>query len=401
MKWAILIEIPNEFMNEFETERRLFLKHLTYSLAGAAFGSAIGCAGPIYKSNSNHPNKGKVFLCMGDTVESSTLRIIDWNTFGHVDYKVPVTWAHSILQHSVDPNIIYVFENLGSCARLNLETRETVKVDHRTTMQLFSGHGVSDRSGEFLFCSQIPTMSDQPSITVRNAHTLEIVDTLKQDSQGSHQIVHLPNSNVIAWGNMRSLKNNFAGAITFYDYAEKKIISSSEFKMPVLHVLALSSNEVVGVSFPANLHIDKLTSPFTHTSKENSVVVYSDHQTPLGPMYYAKSDGTHKEFWSESQKDFFNYNFGLAGIKGGARFLSGHLGSGKVILWKNFEIEKVFSVPNPLHIAVSDDGSEFMVLSNGVEVYSLESLSKIHTIPIDRPVAVLSGYKNVYGKVTA
>jgi hypothetical protein len=396
---SVLQEAERRMMDLDVLKRREFLRLMSGALAGTGL---FACAGPLPKptpSNAAYGAKGKVFLSLSDADDRSTIRIFDWDSGEHRDVEVPIGLPHSVLLHPKDPSILYVYESLGSCVKVETKTGRHIKIDHESSSEMFAGHGVLDRSGELLFSTQGLSGSRRGVVTARDSGSLRLAKELPPESLHAHQVIHMPGPrSIIAWGNMTGADASHGGSVTFFDYSMWTVVKRIDVAHPILHLMPLSPTEIVALGFvrqPANFHppVDSSKS-----SRQNLLVsMPSKVAADPCPLYRFSMDGTSKTFWNEKSKGDFMYNFGLASVKTGERYLTGHTGSNKVLLWKNFEIERSFSVESPNNIAVSHDASEFMVsCKGGVEIYSLVTFEKIKTVKTEgRPIVSLSAYPNV------
>lgn len=379
-------------------KRREFLRLMAGTFAGTGL---VACTGPIPKpmptptpSNAAYGPKGKVFICLSNADDRSTIRIFDWDSGAHRDVEVPIGLPHSVLMHPRDSSILYVYESLGSCVKVETKTGRLIKIDHDSSTEMFAGHGVLDRSGDLLFSTQTRSGSRRGVVTARETGSLRLVDKVLPESLYAHQVVHMPGTgSVVAWGNMMGSGPASRGSVTFFDYATWSIVERVELAHPILHLMPFSPTQIIGLGFEpqsADLH-----SPVDakKTSRQNLLSSMPSKVTEPCPLYSVAMDGSSKSFWNEKSRSDFMYNFGLASVRTGERYLTGHTGSNKVLLWRNFEIEKSFPVESPNNIAVSADASEFMVsCKGGVDTYSLVTFEKLRRIKTERSIVALSAY---------
>lgn len=370
-------------------ERRTFIQLAALGLTDLLMGGPISCASVSDKTPSATPYgatangpKGKVVFCLNlDRPGECTLRVFDWDDHSFEDFTVPMGVIHSVVQDGKNPSVLYLFELLGSGGRLDLATKSFVKIDHRESREMFNGHGALSRSGEFVAATEVD--ADQSStVTFRSSKDLKKVRRVAKECNFSHQVAGLPDSSLMVAGVMRGYDGKAeTGAITFFDGESGRIANRIDFPLPVLHVMPLSSTEVIGVSFASSLsHEMKPKISSAQSASENIAVLNSKMTFLPGPLYYASLDGKKKIFWDEKDKALFTYNFGLAKING-HRFLSGHHDSGKVVLWEDLAIKKVVSVPFVKNLLVSRDGTEFIALSGPKAVaYSLETFERKSTL---------------------
>ncbi|MES2965927.1 MAG: hypothetical protein V4760_18745 [Bdellovibrionota bacterium] len=374
--------------------RRSFVKLSSLLLADLAIGGPLSCTTvePLPRPLSN-VSKGKVVVALSPLRSTgSVLRILDWDTRRFEDVELPIGIAHALMQDPHHPSSLFAFELFGDVIRFDLESKKVVRMSASEKSIQSNGHGASSRSGELFACTQLEKGKGS-HVAVRRTRDLSTVARLPKECDGAHQVVALPGSGMMAVGNLQSLDRKLAGAITFFEEETWKIVNRVEFDFPVLHVLALSPTEVVGVTMPdppKKVSMERFmsedeeahrTARTLHGSKEG------------GPLYRASVDGTKKIFMGDTDKANFVGSFGLAGVSKG-RFLSGHAGSGRVVLWKEFEIEHVFEIRRPRGMIASPDGREFMVVSgNELQIHSLETRELVHRFASWPPVAAMSGYQ--------
>lgn len=381
-------------MNEKRFERRDFLK-FSAALTAASVGGLASCVTPVAPKAPIARRRGTVFITIQDSATSSILRAYDWDTHEAKDFAAPVGLPHAILQHPKELGVVYAIENLGSCARIDLKSGRSSRVDHVETGELFNGHATASRDGAFVFCTQI-SKKDGASIAIRDAVSLALVDKVRGGEYAAHQVVHLPGSSIIAWGDLNSPKGGFGGGITFYDYQARKVVARVPLADPILHLVPISNTDVMGLGFPIASKAYLEPGMFERSSRENQLAILPPQDVRPAPLYHVGVDGKSRRLFDEGRKDLFKFNFGLTSPGKSERFLSGHVMSNKVIVWKGSRIERVLDVQAPRNIAVSDDASEFMVLSlAGVEIFSLETFEKLRTITSEKPISSISGYKGI------
>jgi hypothetical protein len=256
---------------------------------------------------------------------------------------------------------------------------------------MFNGHGIQTRSGKQLLCSEILS-GYQVKTVVRDASTLELVSVAPSECDAIHQLVTMPNSTILACGNMASMDlKTYGGGITFYDYEKQKVVRRIDLPYPILHITALSPDEVLGVA--RSTQKDSRTLIGEDMMKGFHENFGANGDTPL-PLISVKMDGTKKIFWDESQKHLFKGGFGIAGVPSQNGFLSSYQNSGKVLLWRNSEIAHVFSVDCPGNIMVSGDESEFMVVAGKeLKIFSLKTLKEVESPKGFPTVIALASYR--------
>lgn len=373
-------------------DRREFLRFAAASLTISSFAGLGGCVTAAPKKVVSN-RRGKVFFAVPKTQTTSIVRNFDWDTFEQVDHEAPVGIPHSILQDPFERDVVFVVENLGSCARLDMRTGRSITIDHVLTGQMANGHAVSSADGKLVFLTQV-FRDGETSIGIRDAKTLALVDRIPGGSRAAHQIVHLPGSTIVAWGEMQSAKGEYGGGITFYDYSAGKIVNRVNLDVPILHLVPTSPTEVLGLGFPHDSKPHSDPKGFDRSSRENQKAVFPSNDVKPAPIYQVNVAGRSRRIFDEAHRDDFRFNFGLAVLSKDDVFVSGHVASNKVIVWKGFEIVRVLDVKAPRNIHISDDGEQFMVLSsNGVEIFSLATQERLQTITSATPIAAISGYK--------
>jgi hypothetical protein len=372
-------------------DRRTMLQFLALSLASGATGCATR---QLVGVQPEKKDKGRVFFSLaGRSPASSVLRVADWDGGNAKDIEVPITTPHSLLQHSHDPAVVYLIEAFGSCARIDLASGAHVKVDHTVERDLFNGHAIQTRAGDRLICSQF---KDETSavITVRDATTMKKIATLPEDCNQAHHLVSMPEGSVFACGNL----TGETGAITFFDYEKMKVVRRVALEKPILHLVPISGTEALGVSRPQSF-TRAGTFSRTKSSAENIESFMSAVASGIGPVYYANMAGEKKSFWDASKSERFRGGFGLAPLEGSRVFLSGHTEGNTVFLWRDGAIAHVFDVPTPINIVVSQDSTEFMVMSEKdprITVFSLRTFEKIRAIEFASKLQLFGKFKGSY-----
>lgn len=349
------------------------------------------CATPFRPpSREARGPKGFVYLSLADGREHSTIRVYDWDSGESRDLVVPLSLPHSVLQHHRDPDVLYVFESLGSAIRLHVPSGDVVKCDHAKNREFFAGHGTLSANGDLLFCTRSPADSKKGELAARDAKTLELAFLLPEESYGAHQVVRLPGGPLIAWGNMRKRDGSFGGGVSFYDTVTKTIVKTIETPEPILHLQPIANDTVVGLGFPVR---PRFEGTYANSSRSNLERTMTSERLPPAPLYRVKTDGSAHSLYDLSRKDVFLSNFGVASA--GSRLLTSHIQSNKVVLWMDSKIEKIFDVPSPHNVAVSGDASEFMVMTHGTaERYSLETYEKLGRIETPKPVVSISSWRS-------
>jgi hypothetical protein len=356
-------------------DRRTFNQLL---LAQLLSGTVTGCVTPPALKPSSASQKGRVlFALMVPGTKTTRLRSFDWDTYEYEDFFAPIEFAHSIVQDRNDPSVFYVMEVFGGGARVNLSTGAVVKFASGENGSMFNGHGAITQSGEFIACTEI--MNTRGSVvTLRSTRDFGLAMVLPNECGSCHQVVTLPNSDLLVIGHMRSGAGNSHGGFTFYDVEKRKVASVVSIPRPILHLSAISATEAVGIS------VDKPTAPERSTkisnqasSHENLKVMTGDLRKKPAPLYHVSVSGDVKPIWNEDRQDVFQAIYGLT-KNAGSMMITSHSALEAVVVWNGFEIERVIPVASPTALMVSKDASEFMVIEqNKVALYSMTSFEKI------------------------
>ena len=318
-------------------------------------------------------SKGRIVLSLFKPGGACAIRLVDWETFEFHDFDVPLNVAHSLVQDKSDKDVIYAFEVFGSGLRANLKTGSVVKIDHRRGQGMFNGHGaILGGNGEFIACTEIAKAG--ASVRVRSTKDLSVIAELPQECGLCHQAIVLPGTMTLVSGGRFGNK----GAFTFYDFSTKKLVLRVETPNPILHLTSLSSSEVIGtcVADDDPISMERMDSMDPSKDSYSNVKKYTAHQhREPAPIAYASMDGKSRFLLDDTKKDLFASTFGVTKGKN-ERFISAHTAMDKVLIWKNFEIEKMIDVPKPKNVQISPDGEEMMILGGGqLYVFSTKDFS--------------------------
>ena len=378
--------------------RRDFLQT---SLLG--FFLAAGCTVvPIQNKKSNVTAKGKVILMLANTdIKTCTFRRYDWDTHTFEDIQVPLASPHSIVQSKFQPEIFYVFEGMGSAVRINVDTQEIIKINHLETKTFFSGHAAFGVNSEYIYCTEL--ISGRHFTTIRSARDLSLIERLPAQLGGSHQIIALPETTLIACA-MAEKNTSGRSGVTFFNTQNNEIFKFIPSDYPVGHIAAISSTEIIAATYYLSSkksisEVQNFLNTMIDTATELTPLIskkgYQSLNMGPAPLVYFNTSGDQKIFGTEQMPDLL-LNFGLNYIDKNKGFLSTHTGSNKVFLWKNFVVDKVFNTPKPTATLISHDASEFIVLGdNGeIQIFSLDTPSTIaKPLNFSRSILAISGYK--------
>lgn len=352
------------------------------------------CQTLIPRGSMRGSGKGRLYLGIGKSSESSLIRILNLDDYSFEEIEIPLTLPHSLFLNKTNPDEVYLFEMLGSAAKVNFRSKEVSLIDHRKMKgNLFVGHAIQTETEKGILCLEyLPDF--QVVVRARSAKDLSLIDLDFSNFPVGHHIVRLPGTS-IAVSSGKNIKTE-TNHITFYDFQKHEVLSHVESKERLAHLMAISSSEVIGVSLNIKFDYDSLkTIQAGSTAAENlGRLLKSETYVGPSPMYYAHVDGTLKTHWDENRKDLFGWGFGVDRIPGHDQlYVTGHYHSGTVVLWRNFEVQGIIHVPAPLGIVASADGSEFLVLSEGkIKVYSTEKLSLVKEIAYEKPVNIIYRY---------
>jgi hypothetical protein len=333
-------------------------------------------------------SKGQLLFGLRTREKKAGLRVFDWDTYRFDDFPVPLDLVHSVTRDTHDRNVVYLFEVFGSGVRLDLASNSIVAVKAGTDDRMFNGHGAVSSSGEFVACTEMNS-AKHSTVMMRSTRDFSPVAELPEACRSCHQIVALPNSSLFVTGNMRRP----FGGFTFYDTASRRVLNVVDTPHPILHLMPVSSTEVIGISLPRPPGTQKVAlARADRDAKDNLLAVIENQALIPGPLYLASIDGKVKTLWPEEQKKIFTGILGMAKASK-TRFLSSHHDSNVIAVWDDFEIRRLIPVSKPTSLQISKDGSEFIVIADGkVVIYSMTTFEPIKALE-DWPTAVaLSTY---------
>ncbi len=372
-------------------ERRKFIQDSV--LGFLALSAGASCTTRLPQPNVYQSKKGFVYLGLLKAPGNSIIRKLDLSTYEYTDTIVPIGLTHAVTNSSTNPDEIYVFDFRGSAVRVNTRDGKIIaKVDHETSgMGMFHGHGIHDPDENILWCSEI-TEKQKYVIRARSADDLSIISGLDYSFSGGHHVSRLPDTNIITSAGTAGEGKHF---ISFFDFRNRKLIKTAATDFPGVHVLPISSTEVVSVStehiMGANelAHFNRSANPVSRASMSEKELQFAG----TSPLLYVNLNGEVRNHWDPSRKEIFQLGLGLDRLNPGGRYITSHYTSNTVIVWENFQVKKILKVPNPLVVVASIDGSEVAVQSDaGLRIYSLESGTMIKNIRYEHPVYTLSKY---------
>lgn len=341
---------------------------------------------------SAYGKKGKVFLCLlGAGGSDSTLRVLDLTDMSFEDFDIPIKLPHSLIQNAANSDEVYIFELLGSAVKLNLKDRKTILVENKSGSKFF-GHAVQSSDRQLIWTTEM--MPGKGAVVyARNASDLSLVQGEEYSFQGGHHVIRLPGTDIlVSGGSSKGVNANF---VHFYDPSTKKIIRRLPMEDVPIHMIGISSSEILGVT---NVAVAEGKNKEYASSSEPSVALklqtVFDFKTP-SPVFYGNLDGNSKSWLDAEKKDLFRFNFGIERVPGkDLKFLTSHNHSDSVILWKDYKIERVINVKAPKAISVTNDGSQLLIHSADLEllVYSMKTFQLEKKINYDRPVGMVSRY---------
>lgn len=362
-------------------ERRDFLQLL-----------AAAALPPVLKLDAKpSPGKGMILICLEDkALQRTIIRKFNWSTHESTDFVVPIACPHSVVQDLLDRNIVYVFEVFGSAARFDLYKNETLKIDHREGKEISYGHGLQAESGRLL-CTQHDMKTKRGFIVAKEAKTMKTIERLPKECEGAHQIAQIPGTKTFVCGVAGNLGVN-QGAVTFFDSEKAKTVLSVPLPSSIIHVFPISSSEVValGIATPQE---SNFAPKFENSSKDNQPDREGSLKYLPAPIYLVKTDGSVKTFADGGRLDDFKFNFSFAKVPGTELLITTHVGSSRVIVWKDSKPLKVITLPFPTNVKLSADASEFMVITAGtIKIFSVATLQETKTLKDSYTAVGFSAY---------
>lgn len=293
------------------------------------------------------------------------IRNLNLDDDSFIDHEVRVIRPHSILRSSINPDDVLVFGMGNTCAILSLKTSE-VRYLNSSEGMVFSGHGLVVEGNVLWSCEGHP--GGQIFARARNMSDLSLISEKNHEFEGSHHIVKLPGTSILVCAGYSVLKNRCY--VNFYDYVKNELVQTFTTPYRAVHLLPLSSTEVVGVALATTQKI------------RNEDGELLDRITPA-PNVYFNINGDSRGFWDEKQENLFRFGFGI--VKSGpSNFITGHNNSNTIILWNDFKISKTVNVPQPWAMSTTKNGAQLIVHSGpNIHLYSLQTfeLQKVITFP--------------------
>ena len=372
-------------------ERRKFLHDSVLGFIALSAGASCSTKAPlvpVYKTT-----KGFVYLGLTVNPLKSIIRKLDLSTYEFTDIVVPIAKTHAVTNSAMNPDEIYVFDFRGSAVRVNTRTGKILaRMDHASGKEgMFHGHGFHDPESNLLWCSEITANSDY-IVRARSGDDLSLLMGENYSFPGGHHVSRLPGSDIISSAGSDKNGKHF---ISFFDFKTRTLKKQVATNYPGVHVLPLSSSEVIAVTTEhimgdeQLMNFDRRANPVTRSKMTDKELLFAG----TSPLLYASMDGVTKYHWDPSRKEIFQLGLGLDRLNPGGRYITSHFSSNSVILWDNFNVQKVIHVPNPLVVVASLDGSEVAVQSDGgLRIYSLESGQQVKNLRYQYPVNTLSKY---------
>lgn len=364
-------------------DRREFAKNTLLAIASGVLG--VSCAVPVpQKNNYKSSSRGFVYLCFASG-NKSLLRELNLDTYEYKETELPISTPHAVTRVGDD---IYAFGLFGSAAKVT-GTGKVILADHTKGEGYFLGHGLISHDNEMVWTTEMKTFG-HAVVRARSLNDLKIVNGHGYEFIGGHHLVRLPGTDLIATCGAEGERYY----VYFYNLKRFRMENKVPCNYPGLHLLPISDSEVVITTtefrmFKERLiNFERMGNPKTRatmTEKEKQFAGFS-------PVIYANVNGEVKELWNPKDKEIFQHGLGLDSA-GSERFISSHYSSDSVILWKGQEIEKVFKVPSPLIVVVTEDAKSFLVQSEGnLVIYSLETGLVEKVMKFEYPLLSLSRY---------
>lgn len=371
--------------------RRRFLARSLVTLGTGL--AAVSCQTRVPRARATAA-KGKLILGLCNANDSTTLRVLDLETRSHSDVPVPLSLPHAFMLSRRDPNELFVFEMMGSAAKVRMGERAgTVKfLDHRErSAAVFAGHAVQSEDGTKIYSTEF--LSDlSPVLRTRSAVDLSLIDEGPKDFPIGHHVIKLPGTDIAVSGSGASAEEGFR--LAFYDLANRRLLRKTSIPHGIGHLAALSKTEVVGVTLKPNYNRETLRAVDPRrTARENLLSLLSIETTDVEtPVIVGSLDGRVETYAAPSKRLVWGFGVDhVPGVEG--LFLTGHYMSNLVVVWKNGIAVDAIEVRRPLGLFATDDGSSFAVLTEGkLEIRSVATRALIERIEYEQPIAVLSKY---------
>lgn len=355
-----------------------------------ALSLGASCATAIPRQGYHGKHKGYVWVALGSGPDSNILRKIDLSTYEFKDVLIPLNDAHAIAKISTHPDELFVYEFHGSAIRVNVKTKEVLaRVDQTADLE-FVGHGTFDPDKNIIWsCEKV---GDLGLVRARSADTMKLIPGREFSFPGGHHVTRLPGSSLISSAGTDPEGKHF---ISFFDLSSLEMKKIVQTGYEGIHVYPVSSTEVISVSNQFKMDAERLrmTRRFTNPVTRKSMTPEELKFGGTSPLMFVDVNGQSKTFWDPSRPEIFQLGVGIDRVGTGERYVTSHLCSHTVVIWKDFSPEKVFSVPNPLVVVATLDGNEIVVQSEGsLKIYSIETGALVKVVRYDQPVITLTKY---------
>ena len=371
-----------------DRSRRKFFQDSALGLFALSMGASCTTSIPSQSYPGKH--KGYAWVALGSGPESNILRRINLSTYEYEEVLLPLGNAHAISKISTHPDELFVYEFHGSAVRVNVKTGEILARVDQTAELEFVGHGTYDPVRNIIWSSE--KVGDLGLVRARSADTMKLIPGKEFSFPGGHHVIRLPESSLISSAGSDPAGKHF---ISFFDLSSLKIEKIVPTDYHGIHLYPLSSTEVISVSNQYTMDAERLrmTRRFTNPSTRKSMTPKDLEYAGTSPLLFADVSGQTKTFWDPSRTEIFHLGVGLDKVGTGNRFVTSHLLSHTVVVWKDFSPEKVISVPYPLVVVATLDGTEIVVQSEGfLRIYSVETGSLVKEIKYKQPVITLTKY---------
>lgn len=369
--------------------RRKFVQDSALGFLALSLG---GCATKVPVPGYTPGHKGYAYLGLGVTDEESILRKIDLSTYEYEDLSVPLGRLHAVTKSQTNPEEIFILDFQGSAVKMNAKTKRLIaRVDHRTSGEgIFYGHGIHDPEKDILWCTE--QSGPQSFVRARSAQDLKLISGKDLQFPGGHHLTRLPGTELIVTAGTDDKGNHF---IAFYNIQTNRMERIVPTEYPGVHVLPVSSSEVIAVSTEFTMGDQQLRNFNRYTDPRERRKMSAEELKFAGtsPLLYANLNGEMKTYWDPSRKELFQLGLGLDRLMGKDSYVTSHHTSNTVIVWKDFRVQKVIPVPGPLVVVATLDGREVAVQSEGgLKIYSLDSGALVKDLRFKHPVITLSKY---------
>ncbi len=356
-------------------DRRDFFSSTFQTFLGAMVLSSCRSHVP-YQTNSG---KGQLLVGLNTKSSGSILRILNLDDYSSKDYQLPIKEPHSVNRSQWNPNQLFIFGTGSGALILDLTDGSLIPVENSEGMS-FNGHGAQVLSEKIMWCSE-NDKTGRIFIRARNASDLSLINGEEYTFEGGHHVTKIPDSSFLVSGGVTSKGK----VVRVFDHTKRSIAHEYNVDFIPVHFLQLSSTELIAVT------ASNKNATMGNFERAN-FPVYGDLAAPA-PLIYFTTGGEFKYVWGEEQNDLLRLGFSASKLSSDS-FLTGHLKSGKVILWKNFKMVKSIDVGLPISIVLSKDGTQFVVQSgNQIKIFALDSMELLKTIKYEESVISMSAYR--------